>query len=141
MYIYACCATCVYLPTLLVPSAAPQVVEVTALSSTSAYLSWISPPLEHHNGEITGYVINVTGSETQQFTSESTNVTIFTLEPFTVFSFTIAARTSAGTGPFSSPVTLQTLEDGTYARLGDNSVESVTFSFLSMQLQVPLQWV
>ena len=42
---------------ILVPSAAPQTVEVTANSSTSLEVSWSYVPLEHRNGDITGYEI------------------------------------------------------------------------------------
>ena len=50
--------------------------------------------------------------ETVQASSTTTNITIQSLRPFTTYNFTIAAMTSAGSGPFSIPLTVQTNETG-----------------------------
>ncbi len=112
---------------LIEPSAAPEGFAVVALSSSSAYLTWNLPSLEDQNGDITGFTINVTDTETQQydqFFTQSTNITILTLDPFTVYSFTIAALTSAGTGPYGGIVNIKTPEDG-----------NITSCYLALYLQ------
>ncbi len=98
---------------------------------------WSPPPLEYQNGDIIGYTVNVTDTETQQFTTQSTNITVSTLKPFTVYFLTVAARTSAGIGPFSSPVSIKTHEDGMYT-ISLNGYCSYMFLpfFLSWQLRV-----
>lgn len=87
-----------------------------ALSSTSIFLSWDPPLPGERNGDITGYVINVTDlntGETQQFlTSLASNRTFDNLGPFTVYLATISARTAVGVGPFSGISNVRTLEDG-----------------------------
>ena len=76
---------------------------------------WDPPVRQHRNGIITGYVINITTLATREnvqvFTLDS-NYTVNFLEPFTVYDLIVAASTSAGIGPFSTVMTIQTLEDG-----------------------------
>ena len=87
----------------------------TAQSSDSIILVWEPPSPEDQNGLIVGYTINVTDLETgerYQHLSTSTNITIGSLTPFTTYICIIAARTNIGIGPFSTVVTVQTLEDG-----------------------------
>ena len=97
-----------------VPSGYPQNIETRAVSSRMSTLSWDPPNYEDRNGVITGYVINVTNTrrnETLQYTSNTT-LTLSTLSPYTTYYCVVAARTSVGTGPFSTVITLQTLQDG-----------------------------
>ena len=78
-------------------------------------LSWDPPNYEDRNGVIIGYVINVINTrrnETLQYTSNTTALTLSTLSPYTTYYCILAARTSAGTGPFSAFITLRTLQDG-----------------------------
>ena len=100
----------------LVPSGPPTKVTSTALTSDSILLSWAAPLLPERNGDITGYIINVTNLDsgaTQQFTTSTpANFTVPNLRPFTVYVVTISARTAVGMGPFSGVVSVQTLEDG-----------------------------
>ena len=72
--------------------------------------------MQAQNGIITGYLINVTvvgTGETFQVSSTTTNLVIHSLRPFTTYVCVIAAETSAGTGPFSISLTVQTNEAGT----------------------------
>ena len=68
-----------------------------------------------HNGIITGYFVNVTNFESditiQLFTS-STTLIVDSLEPFTVYTITIAAQTAVGAGPYSIGLSTITMEDG-----------------------------
>ena len=80
-------------------------------------LTWSPPPEEAHNGEISHYVVTATEIQTgQSTTANSTNmeVTLGNLYPFHVYNITVAAFT-VGTGPSSTTVTVQTLEDGEYS--------------------------
>lgn len=99
-----------------VPSGPPTRVAVSALSSTSISVSWDLPLRQDRNGDITGYVINVTNLDSgviQQFTAAmATNITISNLRPFTIYVTTVSAQTAVGMGPFSSVSSVQTLEDG-----------------------------
>ena len=98
-----------------VPSGYPQNVEATAVSSRMSTLSWDPPNYEDRNGVIIGYVINVTNtrrSDTLQYTSNTTSLTLSMLSPYTTYYCIVAARTSAGTGPFSTVIRLLTLQDG-----------------------------
>ena len=97
------------------PSGYPQNFEARAVSPRMSTLSWDPPNYEDRNGIIIGYVINVTNtrrSETLQYTSNTTALTLSTFSPYTIYYCIVAARTSAGTGPFSAVITLLTPQDG-----------------------------
>ena len=98
----------------VVPVKPPEEIGATSLSSTTIMLSW-SPPLpEYQNGIIILYRINLTTPQnvTQHYTTADTNITITGLMPHTLYSCAIAAENSAGVGPYSSPVAVQTAEAG-----------------------------
>ena len=97
------------------PSRPPVNLTVEATTSDSITLNWIPPDIQSRNGIITGYLVNVTAvetGETFQASSTTTNLVVQSLEPFTTYNCTIAAETSAGIGPFSIPLTVQTNETG-----------------------------
>ena len=76
---------------------------------------WDPPLVQNRNGIIRDYIINVTALETgenSQFITTDGNLTVPFLTPFSTYAFIIAARTSVGAGPFSTVVTIRTLEDG-----------------------------
>lgn len=98
-----------------VPSSPPENIYGEALSSASIFIMWNPPVRQHRNGIITGYVINMTilaTREVLQFLTFDSNYTVNFLQPFTVYNLIVAATTSAGIGPFSTVLTIQTLEDG-----------------------------
>ena len=85
------------------------------MSALSIEITWQVPLLPDQNGVITGYVINVTSLDTgvtQQFTSVTTTLQVPGLTPFTNYVCIVAARTAVGVGPFSTVITVQTLEAG-----------------------------
>jgi hypothetical protein len=86
------------------------------LSSTSIAITWDLPPTENRNGDITGYIINVTNLDSgviqQLTTAVVTNITVPNLTPFTVYVVTVSALTAVGMGPFSNVRSVQTPEDG-----------------------------
>ena len=107
---------CSYHVVSAAPSGPPTGVSSTTLSSSSIILRWALPRFEDRNGDITGFIINVTNLDsglTHQFTTALVyNYTLSNLRPFTVYVATIAARTAVGMGPFSVVVSSQTFEDG-----------------------------
>ena len=75
---------------------------------------WDPPSPEHQNGPIVTYTVMIVEVETamsQQFTTMDTTLMLNSLRPYTTYELTVAAHTTAGMGPFSSPATVQTLAD------------------------------
>jgi len=123
MYVAAMCI-------IIVPSATPSNIQLVVKSPHSIVLSWNQPPLEQQNGQIFFYHMLIT--ETQVFYSEDGavfttvgndiemiyNVTGFNaqlidmLHPSYNYTVRVAAVTSVGIGPFSTPMTVTTFEDG-----------------------------
>ena len=92
-------------------------------------LAWSPPPLYAHNGEIAHYIISYDELQTGQnssILSFNTVVTLGNLHPFYNYTITVAAYTVA-TGPSSTPLHIQTLEDGEQKIIWHLS----TFIFLS----------
>ena len=59
---------------------------------------------------MTGYIVRVTGQDTNEFIELQTNMTsirVENLHPFYSYVFTVAAHTEAGVGPFSPVIHLQ----------------------------------
>ena len=86
---------------------------VLNLTATSAVFTWDAPPLEDRNGIIIGYSINVTKLQTgerQELFSNSTMITVYSLQPYTVYICISTAITSVGHGPFSDATRFQTSE-------------------------------
>jgi receptor-type tyrosine-protein phosphatase Q len=98
------------------PSGPPQSPNVTVLSSQSIEINWLPPLLPEQNGVIIGYIIVVTplntGISQQLITSVTNTLLVPNLAPFTTYVCIVAARTAIGRGPFSSVITVQTLEAG-----------------------------
>ena len=97
------------------PSGYPQRFEAAATSSKTSTLTWDPPNFEDRNGIIIDYVINITSAhtnETTEYASNTTTLTLTTLSPYTTYYCIVAARTSVGTGPFSSVLRFQTPPDG-----------------------------
>ena len=92
-----------------VPSSPPQNVMVTSVNPASLMVSWQPPPPIHHNGPITGHVIQYTGGGTSDMmnVNSGTTHTISGLVAFVGYSVTVAAVTVNGTGPFSNPPVIQ----------------------------------
>ena len=100
-----------------VPSGYPENIVVSSVTSSSAVIIWSPPPLDRQNGLIIGYMVNVTeiqSRETFQLISFTTQVTADELSPFTTYSVVIEAFTSVGSGPYSTPYTFITGEDGMF---------------------------
>jgi len=99
----------------LAPSAAPLnlVADSNATTHDSFYLSWDPLPPEEHNGIVLGYVINITdisSGDVQQLFADTNNLTVDSLSPYNTYVCIVAAYTSAGTGPVSVEISVQTQE-------------------------------
>ena len=105
----------------IVPSASPGGFEGTPLNSTKLLLTWQPPPENQLNGVLTGYVVNVTETETGNQYQISTDVAEFIfqgLHPFYRYTF-ISAAVTVGQGPFSDIFSLQMPEDGMLHKILD----------------------
>ena len=80
---------------------------------------WDPPLPEQQNGPIVTYTIVIVTVETaeSQFTTNDTNLILNSLMPYTTYEWTVAAHTTAGMGPFSSPATVRTSPDGKWVFL------------------------
>lgn len=98
-----------------VPNAYPQNFVGVASSPRSALFTWEPPSPDKQNGIIVEYLINITAANTgetfQQSTAEN-SLRIDNLKPYTTYLCIVAASTSAGIGPFSTVLSIQTPEDG-----------------------------
>ena len=102
-----------HLPTA--PGSPAQNSTVERTTSTTISLSWEPPVDDQRNGIITLYIIRVVSVDagtTAYYNSSVLSATVTPLKPSTTYECSIAAETSAGRGPFSSPMTVQTDEAG-----------------------------
>ena len=109
----------------LEPSGPPNNANATSENSTSIMIIWEPLSREYQNGIIIGYTINLTkvGSEDiSQHNSSRENITIGSLSPFTTYSFTVAAQTRVGTGPYTTTSTVMTSEDGVFIATLNNMI-------------------
>ena len=101
------------------PDASPVDITVTNVRPGVVSLLWSPPPEDKHNGDIIGYVIRVINLEQLMETEDIeiddiTSSIISDLRTFHPYNFSIAARTIAGLGPFSAPLSIVTLHGGTF---------------------------
>jgi len=97
------------------PSSPPSNYTAVAISSRSILLRWDVPPVEGQNGVITGYTVNITELETGELSTmftESNNLTLYSLQPFTTYGFIVLAQTVVGSGPATHFVSVTTHEEG-----------------------------
>lgn len=96
------------------PSGSPLNLLALPTSSRSVIVTWDPPPVSQRNGEIVSYTINVTGHESGeefQLNLSAANLTLSSLRPYFTYSFTVAASTVIGEGPFSLMFTIRMPED------------------------------
>ena len=87
------------------------------MSSTIITLLWDPPPADAQNGIITQYRINITEVETGRFFtlfSATTSVNVTSLHPYYTYNCAIAAATMIGVGPYTSVITVVTLQDSKF---------------------------
>ena len=96
------------------PSHHPLNITEQVLGPTSFRLSWSPPPVEHHNGVIRGYNVNLTEIETGRklrYSTQSTVIVIRALHPFYLYNCTVTAFT-VSEGPSSAIIGVRTEEAG-----------------------------
>lgn len=101
------------------PTSSPRNISGQALSSTSVILYWHPPPVEHQNGLIREYRIDITEiSSNSSFSVVSQNLStiIGSLHPNYYYDFSVSAVTVL-TGPPSVTIRLILLEDGKFVFL------------------------
>lgn len=88
------------------------------MSSTSVYVSWNAVPAIDQNGVITEYDIEYSPTFPQLSYSmtmtENMSVTLNGLEEYTVYIVRVRAHTIIGAGPYSTPQSNRTMEDGKF---------------------------
>ena len=98
------------------PTSPPTDVTTIAHSSTAIEVMWKTPVRQGQNGVITGYDVEITAVSSNYTAMQSVGqnidmVTFTNLEPYRQYSLRVAAKTQAGVGPASQPITEQTLQD------------------------------
>ncbi|KAL1238904.1 Neogenin [Trichinella spiralis] len=89
------------------PSAPPEKIEATALTSDRIMVRWAPPPAKERNGDIVAYKIRFklkdrgSKSYTIHVDGPNTEYTISDLEPGATYMVRVAAVTVNGTGPYS----------------------------------------
>ena len=73
---------------------------------TSALLSWTPVPEDKQNDTITGYTVQVEGSDSARevpvMDGKATSYEVSDLKPYTTYTFSVSAMTEAGAGPLIS---------------------------------------
>ncbi len=129
------------LHTCIAPSGSPRNTTVSAIDSSRVEFEWVAPSVEDSNGVVVGYVVRVTGQDSNEVIELQTNmsrVQVENLHPFYSYVFTVAARTEAGVGPFSPVIHLQMPSAGKLK--GQLSVmhSSMWYNIIPMQLLLAL---
>ena len=89
---------------------------VDVVDSKTVTLSWDPPLEENRNGIIRSYTIHVTDklmNKNTTYSSDTTNITLTSLRPYSLYLCAIAAQTISQ-GPFTQPFIIQMPEDGKY---------------------------
>ena len=106
--------SCQYITFVLftAPSGIPLQLSGSNSSSTSLYITWSLPNAQDRNGIILGYNISYTsGSIVYNTNTSETFINITGLMIYTQYNVTVAAYTSAGTGP-ADYITVRTDSSG-----------------------------
>ena len=97
------------------PSGTVQDIEILELHSQMVILQWEPPEIEHQNGVITLYHVNIfaiTLNDSVHLTFSNATGEVSNLSPYTNYQIGIAAATVVGVGPLSPPFNIRTEEDG-----------------------------
>ena len=96
------------------PTTAPVGLSTTLVERRSLILVWGTVPCPHQRGPITGYRLRYSnGTSIMNTTGEGSRQHVLTrLTPYTNYSVQVAAVNDGGTGQYSTPLTVETLQDG-----------------------------
>ena len=107
---------------ILVPSSPVDLMAIVNMrESQRLTITWAEPVIT--NGNVSSYDIQYRGissvntvssnfSQVQMLSVASTIAVLQDLVPFSVYNISVRASTGAGPGPFSSEISVRTLEDG-----------------------------
>lgn len=101
----------------IVPSASPANLTAIKIASNCVALKWTALNKEDQNGIILSYIIQYSRFSTGNVSSIQAYITEMVVDdllPHVVYSFSIAARTIVGIGPFSTHLQVTTAEAGEY---------------------------
>ena len=98
------------------PTSPPTDVTSLAHSSTQIEVLWKPPIKKGQNGVITKYEVELTAVSSSYIDKQSVggNIDLYTftnLKPYRTYRIRVAAKTKAGVGPYSEPITERTMED------------------------------
>lgn len=80
---------------------------VRAIDAFTALGTWQAPPLEHRNGEILRYIVNIThttSGRSQTFITPNTSLTTGSLHPHYPYFYNVLAENVVGRGPHSTAI-------------------------------------
>ena len=105
---------------LSAPSGFPHSISHLPSDSRTLRLFWNPPPLEQQNGVIVRYSINIMEVETKELRhfltrDSSTTFVVPNLHPYYNYNYTVAAFTSAGSGPQSPANHVQMPQDSKHS--------------------------
>ncbi|KAJ8011476.1 hypothetical protein DPEC_G00058610 [Dallia pectoralis] len=130
------------------PSAPPQEVHLSSLSSTSLKVSWVAPPAASRHGAIVAYTVSyqATGSTSEDLErhevlgigADATSYVLEGLEKWTEYQVWVRAHTDVGPGPESTPVRIRTKEDVPGAPPRKLEVEAVNSTAIRVTWKPPL---
>ena len=110
----------VYIYMHLVPDsgiAQPGNLNIVHNGPRSAVVSWTPPPVEQHSDAITGYIVVYDSEQSQRISvadlkgADNTSFECAFLEPSSLYTFSVHARTTAGYGP-AAEMQFKTPEEG-----------------------------
>ena len=95
------------------PSGSPANFQARTLDSRSIQLSWDPLPLALQNGIVRQYIVTIVdiAGDARVINTTATSVNIAALNPFTMYTCTVAAETIA-VGPSTLPFEIVTPQDG-----------------------------
>lgn len=96
------------------PTGPPQSVVSFATNAWTLFIQWESPAVEHRNGIIRRYIVNVTELETgkqEQFNTINLNMTLASRHPSFQYRYLVSAQ-SIAPGPFSQAQIISMPEAG-----------------------------
>ena len=101
------------------PSSPPLNVTIVAINATTISVSWETPPVIHHNGDLTGFrvlyrntALGSSAKELEVSSPEQLSIAVTRLTPYTSYSVKVAVVNTVDTGPYSKDVTVQTSKSG-----------------------------
>ncbi|XP_071342873.1 protein tyrosine phosphatase receptor type Fa isoform X3 [Trachinotus anak] len=128
------------------PSAPPQEIHLSSLSSTSIRVSWVAPPTDSCHGEIVRYSLAyqaLTGEDMERHQlsgigAEVTSYVLDDLEKWTEYMVWVRAHTDIGPGPESPPARIRTKEDVPGAPPRKVEVDALNSTALRVTWKPPL---